>query len=154
MRVELEGLGEMRFGSFEGVALKGPDCTKEITQSFQALNNGMKVDANVAWPDGGESPAQVERRAQNALQTVLETHSTTLGSHVCIVAHGRTISFLLASLLESDVRLFWKFHQRNCSINVLDVVCDENGIMSFEGVLLNYHDHIDHPANFTSPTIT
>jgi broad specificity phosphatase PhoE len=150
-RVVLEGLGEMRFGSFEGLALRGPDCTNEITQSFQSLNNGMKLDASVAWPDGGESPAEVERRAKIAIQTILETHSTTLGSHVCIVAHGRTINILLASLLESDPRLFSKFHQQNCSINVLDVVCD-NGTMSFEDILLNYHDHIDHPT--THPTIT
>jgi broad specificity phosphatase PhoE len=106
MRVELQGLGEMRFGNFEGVALKGPDCTREITQSFQSLNNAMKLDATVAWPGvGGESPAQVERRAHSALMTILETthSSTTCGSlpspHVCIVAHGRTISCLLASLL-------------------------------------------------------
>ena len=151
---DLEGLGEMRFGEFEGLALRGPHCTKEITERFQYYNDGMKRDKDVAWPGGGESLAQVEARAVGAVRRILQlvddkhkddtaesTQPQSSSDFIGIVAHGRTLNILLASLLgeERDARLFAKYRQRNCGVNVLDVSPD---LEHTKCLLLSYNDHI------------
>jgi broad specificity phosphatase PhoE len=129
----LSGFGEMRFGTFEGLSLRGPLCTKEITQKFQRLNDEMKLDKQVCWPEG-ESIAEVETRARAALQEILDMGH----SYVCVVAHGRTNNILLASLLEGNGQFFFKFHQGNCCINVVDV--DPNG--NFKKQIIRFEEHI------------
>jgi len=138
-RVVLAGLGEMRFGEFEGRALRGPECTKEITEQFQDVNNRMKRDPHVRWPNGGESLAEVEARSVAALNEILELYRDSSRS-IGIVAHGRTINIMLASLLEKDCRNFSKYRQRNCCINVLDVSLPS---LEYKSVILNYYDHME-----------
>ena len=139
------GFGEMRFGTFEGLSLRGPDCTPETTRSFQEINNRMKQDKTVAWPEG-ESTEDVEHRARAALDQVLSR--TLSGQTACVVAHGRTNNILLASLLKGDGQYFYEFHQENCCINVLDQTIT-NG--SFEPVLINYNDFMGVAADSTKP---
>ena len=139
-RVILAGLGEMRFGDFEGLALRGPECTKERMDRFLQINNAMKQDPNVRWPGkDGESLAEVEERSVSALNEILAMNEAANNQYIGVVAHGRTINIMLASLLEKDCRLFSKFRQRNCSINVLDV----SPSMEYKSLILNYNDHIE-----------
>jgi len=135
-RIVKPGLGEMRFGEFEGLSLKGPECTKEITEKFLHYNNEMKENKDVTWP-GGESLADVEVRSISALNEILNENAES--RYIGIVGHGRTINIMLASLLEQDCRAFSKFRQRNCSINVMDVSPN----LEYKGLLLNYYDHIE-----------
>ena len=140
-RVILAGFGEMRFGDFEGLSLRGPECSQEITDKFQLINNAMKKDPNVRWPGkDGESLAEVEERSVSALNELLAM--TTDGAncrYIAVVAHGRTINIMLASLLENDCRLFSKFRQQNCCINVLDI----SPSMEYKSLILNYNDHME-----------
>jgi broad specificity phosphatase PhoE len=150
-RMVLSGFGEMRFGEFEGLALRGPECTKEINQKYQEYNDQMKQDKSIPWPDGGESLQDVEQRAVQALRQIL--HFTTAAAasdesasmqHLGIVAHGRTINILLASLLDQDCRSFTHYHQRNCCVNVLDYDMESD---VFTSRLLNHvvvgPEHVD-----------
>lgn len=141
-RVILTGLGEMRFGEFEGLALRGPECTKEIMDRFLQINQAMKQDPNVRWPGkDGESLAEVEERSVAALKEILAMKDGAIANHpnIAVVAHGRTINIMLASLLEKDCRKFSKFRQRNCSINVLDV----SPSMEYKSLILDYNGHIE-----------
>jgi broad specificity phosphatase PhoE len=149
-RMILSGFGEMRFGEFEGLALRGPECTKEITQTYQYYNDRMKQDKSIAWPKGGESLQDVEQRAVQALREILQYSSDkdddsgAAIQHLGIVAHGRTINILLATLLSQDCRLFTHYHQRNCCVNVLDYDMESDVYTSH---LLNHvvvdPEHID-----------
>jgi broad specificity phosphatase PhoE len=134
-RIVLAGFGEMRFGDFEGVNLRGEGACKETTQRYVQWNDRIKQDVTVPWPGGGESLAQVQERAVGALQTLLEDHPAA--HQVGIVAHGRTINIMLASMLRGDPRQFASFHQKNCCINVLDYDGDQ-----FDSLVLSYDEHI------------
>lgn len=135
-RLILDGFGEMRFGEYEGVALRGPNSNEEITQRYKEHNERMKLDGTISWP-GGESPVMVETRMIAALNQILEDY--TDASYIGIVAHGRAINIMLASLLENDCRLFARFHQVNCCINVLDVSPERR----YKSLVLNEKQHLE-----------
>ena len=151
-RRELSGLGEMRFGKFEGLALQGPNCKKETMYEWLGCMDKMNEDENLRWPgDDGESLADVEKRAMASINSLLNearTHDGDSGEaskQIGVLAHGRTINILLASMIKNDIRLFSSFKQRNCSINVIDVLCregQENHEVSH--VILGFTGHIDH----------
>ena len=133
-RITQRGFGEMRFGNFEGLALRGPDCTKETTQRFQKVNDQMKQDKSVSWPGGGESIGEVETRARLALDAVLAHHHP----YNCVVAHGRTNNVLLANLLRDDGLYFYKYRQGNCCINVVDLL---DGV--YTDHFIRYEEHME-----------
>jgi len=143
-RLISNGFGEMRFGDFEGLALRGPHCTPETTQSFQKINNQMKLDKTVQWPGvDGESIGQVEDRVRKALlEDVLSDNDdgeNNVQKNIGIVAHGRLNNILLASLLKGDGQYFYEYHQENCCINVLDQNQQDG---SFQPLVINYNDHM------------
>jgi broad specificity phosphatase PhoE len=83
----------MRFGSFEGLAIRGPEVMQTIEQ-LKTLKEKMKRDANARCPGGGESTAEVETRSKQGLSKVLQEISEEQ-RHIVIVAHGRTNKVLL-----------------------------------------------------------
>lgn len=133
-RRNMKQFGEMRFGSLEGLALWGPESTKETRDQFQAFNERLKQDANLQWPGGGESTAEVEARALEGLAEVLQEDN----DHVAIVAHGRMNKVILASLLFGDVTRFSEILQWNTCINVIDL--DAAG--KWESCVINYMGHV------------
>jgi broad specificity phosphatase PhoE len=119
----------------------------------------MKQDKSVAWPKGGESLQDVEQRAVQALREILhyslDDDSGAAMQHLGIVAHGRTINILLATLLSQDCRLFTHYHQRNCCVNVLDYDVESD---VFTSHLLNHvvvdPEHMDTlPPSTTMTTV-
>ncbi len=89
----LEDLEEMAWGELEGAA-PTPE-TKEVLQGmYRQWENG----AYDAFIPGGESIHDVQRRALRAMDTICEAHG---GKTVLVVAHGRFLRVLLASLLDT-----------------------------------------------------
>jgi broad specificity phosphatase PhoE len=148
-RVVKSEFAEMSFGSFEGLAIRGPDATPETLEQFQSFNDIMKKNANEQWPGGGESTEDVAIRAQRGLKELLdefvispdheeEGGDSALPPHIAIVAHGRTNKVILESLLTGDVLQYGAFQQGNTCINVVDLDADN----SWTARTLNYVGHI------------
>ena len=134
-RLILNNFGEMRFGELEGAAIHGPEATDHMKNIFRETNDRMALDPSYRWP-AGESAAEVEHRAREALSEVLNGHPDC--RHVAVVAHGRTNKILLSSLLFGDATKIQPFKQGNTCINVLDF---DQINKTWSKVLLNYVEH-------------
>ena len=140
--VVMSGLGEMRFGDFEGLAIRGPEATGETKKRFERMKEQMERSPDVACPGGGESTRCVETRARTAVDEILkqslQNNAYDDSRHIAIVAHGRTNKILLASLLEGDASQFGNIQQGNACINVIDF---NESSDTWCKVLINYVDH-------------
>lgn len=136
-RLVFSEFGEMRFGEFEGYAIRGPQATEDKMKRFQIMNEQMADDSEQEWPDG-ESTRQVEVRSRKALYEIMKKHEDS--KHIAIVAHGRTNKILLASLLLNDLSQFRTIKQGNTCINIIDF---EKKDERWCTVLLNYIDHTE-----------
>jgi broad specificity phosphatase PhoE len=146
-RLVLNEFGEMRFGSFEGLAIRGPEVMPQTIEQLKTLKEKMKRDANARCPGGGESTAEVETRSKQGLSKVLQEISEEQ-RHIVIVAHGRTNKVLLASLLLGNALKFGSIQQENACINVIDL--DREGVWTSHTV--NYVEHIQqHDSKITPP---
>jgi len=135
IRIVSPKLGEMRFGEFEGLPVRGPETTEETQEKFMSYRSIMQNNKSVPWPGGGECIADVEIRAQRGVQQLLRDYPHC--DHLCVVSHGRINKILISSLLgfhEHELAA-----QGNTCINVLDV----NQAGEWEARLINYVDHID-----------
>lgn len=125
--------GEFRFGKFEGLALHGKHKDQDMKKEFDEMNEGIYADVKCAWPDGGESTGDVDKRMRLALDDLLlENHA-----HMCIVGHGRSNRVLLASLLYGDPLQHRDIEQGNTCISVLDVNRDGKWMLH----LMNHVEH-------------
>ena len=151
--------GEMRFGSFEGTAIHGPQATAETKTRFRDMTQRMKTDIHLAWPESdsaaaattativetgvkAESTWDVSQRGVAGISDLLAAYPDE--SHVCVVAHGRFNKVLLATLLWKDPSRFKDMEQGNTCINVIDYHPASD---TWNEVILNYTDHAADTAN-------
>ena len=149
VRVIEPKFGEMRFGSFEGVQVRGvvseddnadeEDVLQEAAElrgRYQVMNQMIQHDPHMAWPGGGECCDSVLERGRMGLKQVFKSFPDC--DYICIVAHGRFNRLLLTSLLglSSDANAIT---QGNTCINVLDVNVNEG---RWKALVLNHLDHI------------
>jgi broad specificity phosphatase PhoE len=100
-RVIFEGLGEMRFGEFEGLAWRDQDVDPALAERFKTISKELKHDLNKSFPGGGESTKDVQKRSVTALDQILKDFPDE--QHIAIVSHGRTNKVLIASTALGDV---------------------------------------------------
>ena len=136
-RLVFPEFGEMRFGDFEGLAIRGPDATEKTRAQFKEFNDKMLGDINVRCPGGGESTAEVAARGRKGIQQILEEYPEE--GHIAIVAHGRTNKVILASLIYDSALKYYDIAQGNTCINVLDLSSDGK----WTSRVLNYVDHYE-----------
>mmetsp|Transcript_41260 Transcript_41260/g.50189 ORF Transcript_41260/g.50189 Transcript_41260/m.50189 type:complete len:279 (+) Transcript_41260:40-876(+) len=129
---------EMSFGELEGLVSRDPDLDPMTKRRFSTVTERVQRDIDFAFPGGGESTAQVEKRAKRALYRILKNYPEE--KHIAIVSHGRTNKVLISSIAFEDVRKFAQVRQSNACINVLDV--DENGKWTTQKL-----NHIEHVKN-------
>jgi len=139
-RAVLPGLGEMRFGTYEGIAIQGPESTPETQAGFRSMNEKIEADDALSWPGPeGECTRDVRSRTRKAVEDVMERHSEA--RHVALVGHGRSNKILMSELLGSVRKVF----QGNTAINVLDYDVEEG---CWKEVVVNYTHHVDeHPSS-------
>jgi broad specificity phosphatase PhoE len=135
-RVTVKEFGEMRFGTLEGNALRGPEATDENKALFRDNNYKMTLDKHVCWPGGGESTADVETRGLQGLDALTKEYPDA--DLLVIVAHGRFNKILLASLLYGNVLQHSVIEQGNTCINVIDQ--RQGG--KYDQIVLNYLGHL------------
>ena len=109
--VTMKEFGEMRFGSLEGNALRGPEATDESQALFRDNNYKMTQDKHLCWPGGGESTADVQARGLDGLDTLVKRYPDS--DLLIIAAHGRFNKIILASLLYEDVLKHSEVEQGN-----------------------------------------
>jgi alpha-ribazole phosphatase/probable phosphoglycerate mutase len=106
----LDGLVEIDFGAWEGLAVK------EVDERYGEDYLRWKADPYTYTPPGGESFDEVVQRVGGAMQTVLAAPEET----ALVVSHGGTIRAALVGLLNLPFSLAWRMRQDNCAITVLD----------------------------------
>ena len=140
-RVSRTAFGEMRFGVFEGIAMRGPKSTIEWKSRYQQVNSQLLLDVTVPYPGGGESTLDVATRAMQGLHTLFADFPTA--QTICVVGHGRTNKILLAALLYDDILAIDEIQQDNTCINVLDM--DSKGKWTVH--VMNSMDHMNVPID-------
>ena len=119
VRVSKREFGEMRFGEFEGTAMRGPESSEEMRIKYELANSQLLLDVHAKYPGGGESTFEVATRAKQGLDELLTDYPDA--QTICVVAHGRTNKILLAALLLDDILDFDAIRQDNTCVNVLDM---------------------------------
>lgn len=99
LRVVVDGLREISFGSFEGI-VSSDQSRPEGDQFRRVWKRWEEGDMEASMPDG-ETPATVSERAWRALLEIVQTHAPESASPVTIavVGHGRCLRILLARIL-------------------------------------------------------
>jgi len=103
-------LREISFGDWEGldyhtINLKWPG---EVERFFKNADS-------VVIPNG-ETFCEVEERACNVVQRIIEQHPDQT---ILIVSHGGTIRTLLAHALYIPLKYIWNIRQDNTAVNIL-----------------------------------
>ena len=103
-RVIYNGLAEMRFGEFEGLAWRDQELDPALADRFKVISRELKQNVDKAFPGGGESTRDVQKRSTAALHQILQDFPDQ--QHIAIVSHGRTNKVLIAATAMGDVMKF------------------------------------------------
>jgi broad specificity phosphatase PhoE len=105
------GFRELNQGEFEGLTIS------ELTKNHgDFLKQWMSDPADLQLP-GGESLRQVQTRARQALDQVVERHPK---GNVVVVGHNLCNLALLCWLMNLDLTDFRRLHQDVVAINVIE----------------------------------
>jgi broad specificity phosphatase PhoE len=104
-------LREIEFGGWEG------HTWDEIGVMYPATLAAWELKSPEARPDGGESVADVRRRAEK-VRSMLES---SFGDLVLVVAHGGLNRVLMSVLLDLPLSSYSSFTQPNACISVFEV---------------------------------
>ena len=128
---ELEDLEEMSWGIYEGQG-----SSPELAAMFERLHAEWAEGRYDRPIDGGESIADVQRRALRAIEHIRERHD---GEAVLVVTHGRFLRVLLATLLdEYGLARMQEIKHANTAVNHLSCTGDR-----YEAHLMNCTAHLD-----------
>ena len=108
-----EAFREISFGDWEGKMLR--DIAKEEPENFEKFF--MQPD-ELQIPNA-ETFQQTQLRAMEAVQKIIDKHSTEKNSHIIIVAHGSVNRTILCSFLDIPLRKMWSIAQFNTAVNIL-----------------------------------
>jgi broad specificity phosphatase PhoE len=106
-----DGFRELNQGEFEGLTIK------ELGSNHgDFLKRWMQDPADLQLP-GGESLRQVQIRAREALELVVEKHPQ---GNVVVVGHNLCNLALLCSLMHLELTHFRRLHQDVATVNVVE----------------------------------
>lgn len=124
-------LEEMSWGKYEG-----RPTTPDLLEAFEAIKAQWRAGAFDHSIDGGESILDVQERALRAIRSIEEQHR---GQTVLVVAHGRFLRVLIASLLEEyGLEHMHRVKHDNTAVNQL--VCRDG---CYKAHLLNCTAHLE-----------
>jgi len=124
-------LEEMSWGVFEG-----QPHSEHLARTFAEMKQRWHVGEHEFAVERGESLLQVQHRGVNAVHRIIDAQA---GKRVLIVAHGRFLRILLASLLdEYGIRRMEELSHTNTGVNYLT----HDG-ETFAAQYLNCTSHLD-----------
>ena len=109
---QLEGLDEIGWGVYEG-----KEQTAKIMEGFADLTARWRNGELDVCVDGGETPNQLLRRQQNALNHILS--STPAEKKVLICMHGRAMRVFLCLLTNREIALMDDFPHTNTALYIV-----------------------------------
>lgn len=108
------GLREMDFGCWEGLT------QAEIEARYPGQMRAWWADLTAeSAPHGGETLAQVAKRAKAAYNKIVARHGE--GETVLIVAHGGVLQTLLCQVLGSHLRARWTYLLKAAALSELQI---------------------------------
>jgi probable phosphoglycerate mutase len=117
--VVMEELTEIDYGAWEGLT------PEEARARDPRLYDAWLADPAAVAPPGGETAAQVAKRALAALRSIENAFDKT-GKPVLGISHKATLRILGASLTEAPVRLYRKrWPQDECALNLIELRKDK-----------------------------
>lgn len=123
-------LEEMSWGIFEGHSQ-----SEELSSAFDEMKRRWHVGDHDYGVENGETLTQVQSRGVNAIDRILESEK---GKRVLVVAHGRFLRILLATLLSDyGIRRMEELSHTNTGINHLI-----HSGSDFRAVVLNCTEHL------------
>ncbi|HET6445105.1 MAG TPA: MSMEG_4193 family putative phosphomutase [candidate division Zixibacteria bacterium] len=108
--IELEAVGEVRYGKWEGKKIK--KLAKK--RSWYAVQH---YPSRFQFP-GGETMRQVQQRAVNAIENLCKRHSEEM---IVIVSHADVIKLLMAHYLGLHIDLFQRIGISPASISIVAI---------------------------------
>lgn len=106
----IEGMGEVRYGEWQGKSLKRLARTK-LWRTVQGLPSAMQFPG-----PSGETFRQVQSRAVEAIEALVKAHPKET---VAVVSHGDVIKLVAAHYLGLPLDLFQRLMISTASITVL-----------------------------------
>lgn len=105
-------LREINFGDWEGKILR--DIAQSDPINFERF---FKQPDELEIPNA-ENVHDLQNRAMNALDKIIDNHKSEKDSHIIIVAHGALNRAILCSLLDIPIRKMWMLSQFNTAVNI------------------------------------
>jgi broad specificity phosphatase PhoE len=106
----LDGINDMRFGTWEGQSLR------DVQQHDSERYTQWREAPHLVHIPGGESLDEVRVRAMAALEEVVRSHA---GMSVILVSHRVINKVLICGILGLDNSHFWQIGQDTTAINLI-----------------------------------
>lgn len=123
---QLPGLDELSFGIWEGKESK-----EDWVSAFRDMNNCWQSGQCDLSFEKGESPNQVSRRLQEALDVIL---SRSDEKRVLVCMHGRSLLVLLCMLTQSPISCMTNFGHSNTCLYRVSYVNGRFGVLEANDV--------------------
>lgn len=128
--IYLRDLEEMSWGAYEGMQV-----TDALREEFVQMRDEWQRGNYTFSIGGGESAHDVQQRALRGLNYILDNHA---GERVMVVAHGRFLRVLLASILDAfGLQRMEEIKHANTGVNYVT-----HSHAGFEMQYLNNTDHL------------
>jgi len=129
----LSGLDEICWGKSEGLFVNGTD-NKKYNEIIEFWKKG-KIDLKL---DGGESPVEVCRRQELAIQRIISQPEDL----VLLCMHGRAMRIMLSWITGAHIKNMDNFDHNNLSLYVLNYKDGKFTIETFDK-----RDHLENGKN-------
>lgn len=106
----LQGLGEIRIGSWEGMS------RAEVEAKYPDIWRAWRSDPSAVQMPDGENVAQVRERAAASLENIVESNS---GQQVLVVTHEIIVKLIVAHCLDVSTSIYRRFEVANASLTIL-----------------------------------
>lgn len=108
----LEGIREINFGKWEGLT------RDEMNNKYKEIFEEWNLRPHLAKIPGGETLKQVQKRAMEAVNGIIEKNP---GKNIVMVSHGVSIKAIIFDLLNIELSNYKKFRQDNTAVNIIDI---------------------------------
>jgi broad specificity phosphatase PhoE len=129
--IELAGFREIDVGLWEHLTVA------EISAQFPTDFAAYRAKPGRAIYTGGESYAQMQTRAMQALATVMQRHDEH--DTICVVCHGGTIRAIVCAVLNLDIDNYTQMWIDNCA---LTTIIQQHGKLRLGNLNDNAHTEI------------
>jgi alpha-ribazole phosphatase len=122
----LPALREAHFGAWEGLTYA------EAAARWPEIARQRKLDPAGTRVPGGETLAEVQARAQAAVQAIERAHPPD--ATLLIVAHGGVLRALVCGFLGLDLRAAWRLRLDNCGLTIVETYPEGAILMTLNDV--------------------